>query len=69
MTNTILVTDSAHAVGSSEEVVVRQLLEKDINFLKLGAFSKVTLTFQETMGSKPITLGKFEEDYAQREVR
>jgi hypothetical protein len=68
MTNTTLVTDSAHTLGS-EEVVVRQLLEKEIKFSKLGAFSKVTLTFQETMGSKLIMLRKFEEDYAQKEIR
>jgi hypothetical protein len=68
MTNTTLVTDNAHTLGS-EEVVVRQLLEKEIKFLKLGAFSKVTLTFQETMGSKLIMLRKFEEDYAQKEIR
>jgi hypothetical protein len=68
MTNTTLVTHNAHTLGS-EEVVVRQLLEKEIKFLKLGAFSKVTLTFQETMGSKLIMLRKFEEDYAQKEIR
>jgi nucleoside-diphosphate-sugar epimerase len=59
MTNTILVTGSTSIVGSE---VVRQLLEKDINFLKSGAFSKVTLIFEETTRSKPITLNKFAEE-------
>lgn len=67
MTNTTLATDSAHALGS-EEVVAKQLLEKEIKFLKLGAFPKATLTFQETIGSKLIMLCKLEEDYAQKEI-
>ncbi len=59
MTNTILVTGSTSIVGSE---VVRQLLEKDINFLKSRAFPKVTLIFEETTRSKPITLNKFAEE-------
>jgi hypothetical protein len=67
MTNTITV--STGTIGS-EEVVVRQLLEKkDINFLKSGTSSKVTLTFEETTESKPITLRKFADDYAEEELR
>ncbi|MFL6523630.1 MAG: hypothetical protein ACJ71B_09145 [Nitrososphaera sp.] len=67
MTNTILVTDSTGTVGSEE--VVRQLLEKDINFLKSGAFSKVTLTLEETRRRKPKALRKFAEGYAEKEFR
>jgi hypothetical protein len=69
MTNTILVTVSTGTIGS-EEVVVRQLLEKkDINFLKSGVFSKVTLTFEETTESKPLTLRKFADGYTEEELR
>lgn len=69
MTNTILVTVSTGTIGS-EEVVVRQLLEKkDINFLKSGVFSKVTLTFEETTESKLLTLGKFADGYTEEELR
>jgi hypothetical protein len=69
MTNTILVTVSTGTIGS-KEVVVRQLLEKkDINFLKSGVFSKVTLTFEETTESKPLTLRKFADGYTEEELR
>jgi hypothetical protein len=69
MTITILVTGSTDILGS-EELVLRQILEKkDINFLKLGAFSKVTLIFQKVTRSKPIMLRKFEEDYTEKEIR
>lgn len=63
MTNTILVTGSTSTAGN--EVVVRQFLQKYINFLKSVAISKVTLTFEETTESKPITLRKFAESYAE----
>jgi hypothetical protein len=46
MTDTILATRNIGTIGTQE--VVRQLSEKDINFLKSGAFSKVTLTLEET---------------------
>jgi hypothetical protein len=69
MTNIILVTASTGTIGS-KEVVVRQLFEKkDVNFLKSGVFSKVTLTFEETTESKPITLCKFAEGYTEEELR
>ena len=69
MTNTILVTVSTGTIGS-KEVVVRQLLEKkDVNFLKSGVFSKVTLTFEETTESKPITLRKFADGNTEEELR
>jgi hypothetical protein len=67
MTDTILATGNNGTVGTKE--VVRQLLEKDINLLKSGAFSKVTLTLRETTGSKPMTLCKFAEGYAEKEFR
>ena len=67
MTARILVTDNTGTVGTEE--VVRQFLEKDINFLKSGAFSKITLTFEDTTKSKPITLHRFAEDYAEEELR
>jgi hypothetical protein len=60
MTDTILATGNTGTVGTEE--VVRGHSEKDINFLKSGAFSKVTLTLEETGGSKPITLRKFAEE-------
>jgi hypothetical protein len=70
MTNTILVTVSSTGTIGSKEVVVRQLLEKkDVNFLKSGVFSKVTLTFEETTESKPITLRKFADGYIEEELR
>jgi hypothetical protein len=71
MTNTILVTVSITGTISSKEVDVRQLLEKkDVNFLKSGVFSKVTLTFEETTESKkPITLRKFADAYTEEELR
>ena len=71
MTNTILVTVSITGTISSKEVDVRQLLEKkDVNFLKSGVFSKVTLTFGETTESKkPITLRKFADAYTEEELR
>jgi hypothetical protein len=47
MTDTILATGNTVTVGTEE--VVRQLSEKDINFLKSGAFSKVALTLEETV--------------------
>jgi hypothetical protein len=50
MTDTILATGNTVTVGTEE--VVRQLSEKDINFLKSGAFSKVDLTLEETGGRK-----------------
>ena len=60
MTDTILATGNTGTVGTEE--VVRQLSEKkDINFLKSGAFLKVTLTLEETRVSKPMTLRKFGE--------
>jgi hypothetical protein len=66
MTHTILVTVSTGTIGS-KEVVVRQLLEKkDVNFLKSG---EVTLTFEETTESKPITLRKFADGYTEEELR
>ncbi|HEX2471190.1 MAG TPA: hypothetical protein VHJ59_00420 [Nitrososphaera sp.] len=64
MTNTILVTVSTGTVGS-KEIAARQVLEKDINFLKSGAFSKVRLIFEETREGKPITMRKFVDDYAE----
>ena len=67
MTNTILATGNT-CTGGTEEVV-RQLPEKDINLLKSGAFSKVTLTLEETRGRKPMTLRKFAEGYAEKEFR
>jgi hypothetical protein len=67
MTDTILATGNIGAVGTKE--VVRQLSEKDINFLKSGAFSKVTLTLDETTGRKPMTMHKFAEGYAEKELR
>jgi hypothetical protein len=67
MTDTILATRNIGTIGTQE--VVRQLSEKDINFLKSGAFSKVTLTLEETMGSKPMTLRKFAGGYAEKEFR
>ena len=70
MTNTILVTVSSAGTIGSKEVVVRQLFEKkDVNFLKSGVFSKVTLTFEETTESKPITLRKFADAYTEEELR
>jgi hypothetical protein len=70
MTNTILVTVSSTGTIGSKEVVVRQLLEKkDVNFLKSGVFSKVTLTFEEAAESKPITLRKFADAYTEEELR
>jgi hypothetical protein len=71
MTNTILVTVSSTGTIGSKEVVVRQLLEKkDVNFLKSGDFSKVTLTFEEAAESKkPITLRKFADGYTEEELR
>jgi hypothetical protein len=70
MTNTILVTVSSAGTIGSKEVVVRQLFEKkDVNFLKSGVFSKVTLTFEETTESKPITLRKFADGYTKEELR
>jgi hypothetical protein len=70
MTNTILVTVSSTGTIGSKEVVVRQLLEKkDVNFLKSGVFSKVTLTFEESAERKPITLRKFADGYTEEELR
>jgi hypothetical protein len=70
MTNTILVIVSSTGTIGSKEVVVRQLLEKkDVNFLKSGDFSKVTLTFEEAAESKPITLRKFADGYTEEELR
>jgi hypothetical protein len=37
--------------------------------LKSGAFSKVTLTLEETRGRKPMTLRKFAGSYAEKEFR
>ena len=62
MTDTILATGNTGNIGTEE--VARQLSEKDFSFLKSGAFSKVTLTFEETLESKPKTLRKFAEGYA-----
>jgi hypothetical protein len=67
MTDTILATGNIGTIGTQE--VVRQLSEKDINCLKSGAFSKVTLTLEETRGGKPMTLRKFAEGYAEKEFR
>ena len=67
MTDTILATRNVGTIGTQE--VVRQLSEKDINCLKSGAFSKVTLTLEETRGGKPMTLRKFAEDYTEEELR
>jgi hypothetical protein len=67
MTDKILATGNTDNVGTEE--VARQLSEKDFNFLKSGAFSKVTLTFEETRESKPKTLHKFAEGYAEKELR
>ena len=67
MTDTILATGNTGTVGTEE--VVRQLSEKDINFLKSGAFLKVALALEETGGSKPMTLRKFAEGYAEKEFR
>jgi hypothetical protein len=50
MTDTILATGNTCTVGIKE--VVRQLPEKDVNLLKSGAFSKVTVTLWETTESK-----------------
>jgi hypothetical protein len=66
-TDTILATGNVGTIGSQE--VVRQLSEKDNNFLKSGAFSKVTLTLEETRGRKPMALRKFAEGYADKEFR
>ena len=59
MTDTILATGNVGTIGTQE--VVRQLSEKDNNFLKSGAFSKVTLALEETRGRKPMTLRRFTE--------
>ena len=67
MTDTILATRNIGTIGTQE--VVRQLSEKDINFLKSGAFSKVTLTLEETRGRKPMTPRKFAEGYTEKEFR
>ena len=53
MTDTILATGNTGNIGTEE--VARQLSEKDFSFLKSGAFSKVTLTFEETTEGKPMT--------------
>ena len=63
----ILITANTGTIGSKE--LVRQLSEKDNNFLKSGAFSKVTLTLEETKGRKPMALRKFAEGYADKEFR
>jgi FlaA1/EpsC-like NDP-sugar epimerase len=70
MINTILVTGSTGTIGS-EEIVVRRLGKKeDVNFLTSGAISKVMLIFEEeTTESKPITLRKFADNYADEELR
>lgn len=67
MTDSILTTDNTSTMGT--EQVVRQLSEKDINFLKSRAFSKVTLTLEETRGRKSMTLRRFAEGYAEKEFR
>jgi hypothetical protein len=67
MTDTILATGNIGTIGTQE--IVRQLSEKDINFLKSGAFSKVTLTLEETRRRKPKALRKFAEGYAEKEFR
>jgi hypothetical protein len=67
MTDSILTTRNTGTAGTEE--VVRQLSEKDNNFLKSGAFSKVTLTLEETRGKKPKALRKFAEGYAEKEFR
>jgi hypothetical protein len=67
MTDSILTTRNIGTAGTEE--VVRQLSEKDNNFLKSGAFSKVTLTLEETRGRKPKALRKFAEGYAEKEFR
>ena len=67
MTDSILITGNTGTAGTEE--VVRQLSEKDINFLKSGAFSKGTLTLRETRGRKPMTLRKFAGGYAEKEFR
>lgn len=67
MTDSILTTGNTGTLGTEE--VVGQLSEKEFNFLKSEAFSKVTLTFEETRGSKSITLLKFTEGYAEKEFR
>jgi hypothetical protein len=67
MTDTILATRNVGTIGTQE--VVRQLSEKDINFLKSGAFSKVTLTLEKTRGRKPMTMRKLSEGYAEKEFR
>jgi uracil phosphoribosyltransferase len=67
MTDTILATGNTGTVRTEE--VVRQISEKDIDFLKSLAFSKVTLTFEDTTKSKPMTLRKFAEGYAEKELR
>ena len=50
MTDTIRATGNIGTVGTQE--VVRQLSEKDNNFLKSGAFSKVTLNLRGDQGKK-----------------
>jgi hypothetical protein len=67
MTDSILTTRNIGTAGTEE--VVRQLSEKDNNFLKSGAFSKVTLALEETRGRKPKALRRFTEGYAEKEFR
>jgi hypothetical protein len=65
--DTILATGNTCTVGIKK--VARQLPEKDVNLLKSGAFSKVTLTLEENRGRKPMTLRKFAGGYAEKEFR
>jgi hypothetical protein len=67
MTDTILATGNIGTIGTEE--VVKQLSEKYTNFLESGAFSKVTLTLQETKGSRLMAMRKFAECYAEKELR
>ncbi len=67
MTDTILATGNIGTVGTEE--VVKQISEKYTNFWESGAFSKVTLTLQQTKGSRLMAMRQFAECYAEKELR